>query len=442
MFLFSFIASALTSLLLFRAVWRDRSLLVRPSIVFLIFFNVRDQWGAAFLSGEIDRSLPAPSEFFLAMYGVPFAALLLVFALPHKQQGVIYRRLVGVPDSSTYCWAAIWYLLIATGIIMTWYFVNVPFRETGMWVMLTDPLSSAQARETSFKLLPNPLLKYSYAIVMNSVAPMLGAYAGLALIHGVRGRRIPRVATSLGVIFIALLCASVSGARGPLAMVMMVIVFGWWLRKRAPLNPVYLGCALVSVLFLPILITIVREGRQVTIESASLSVKQVYSRISGDTAQVAIWYAEHAQTTGYTGIAGIKKLAPLYDLEPVDLGNLIGLTYGEGSLDTVTANTNFIIFYYTLFGLGALPPCVLLIALLDLSLSVFIRLKPAVLAGCVAASLMIITNLAEGDFTYEIASGGFGAILFLGYVLNRVGGPRKMARVASMTMQRYARQPN
>jgi hypothetical protein len=433
---------SITFILLLAAIVRDRSMLVRPSVMFLIFFNVRCQWDAALRASAIENTLPFPFDFYLAMFGVPLTALLLVIVRPSRTAKIVYQRLISIPELSSYSWVATRYILAGAGLLMLWYFATVPFTQTGLWVLLTDPLASGQAREDSFKLLSSQSLKYGYALVMNAAAPMLGAYGGLALVRAIRRKNVALVVSCIGVICLAMTFAAVSGARGPVALVVLSVLMAWWLRKRAPLNLFYLGLATAAVFVLPMVLTILREGRQVDVDTLSQSSQQMISRTSGDTVNVAIWYVQYAQNHGFVGIAGVQKLAPMFGTEPVNLANTIGLLYGGGALETISANTSFIIFYYTLFGLGALVPCIFLILLLDVALVIYARLKPAVLTGCVAASLTIASNLAEVDYTSGVFSGGFGAILLICRALNSVVRERKPPRLVPVREGVHAPQPN
>jgi len=433
---------SITSILLLAAIVRNRSVLVRPSVIFLIFFNVRYQWDAALRASEIENVLRVPFDFYLAVFCVPLAAVLLVVVRPSRTAKIVYQRLISIPELSSYSWVATRYILIGAGLLMLWYFATVPFTQTGLWVLLTDPLASGQAREDSFKLLSSQSLKYGYALVMNAAAPMLGAYGGLALLRAVRRKNVGLGASSAAVICLAMAFAAVTGARGPVALVVLSALMAWWLRKRAPLNLFYLGGAIAAVLVLPALLTILREGRQVDIDSLAESSQLMISRTSGDTVDVAKWYFEYAQDSGFVGIAGIQKLARIFSTQPVNLANTVGLMYGGAALDTISANTSFIVYYYALFGLSALVPCVLLILLLDAALVIYVRLKPPILTGCVAASLAIASNLAELDYTSGIFSGGFGAILLIGFALNKVVRVRQFSGRVPAAEGVYAPQPN
>jgi hypothetical protein len=425
------LACGLNSLLLFRAVMRQRSVLVRPSIVFLIFFNLRVQWGAALEAGYAATALDRPYEFFLVIYGVPTAALLLALSYRLRAADTVYERINRIPDSLSYSQRATWFLLLGAVTITLAYLAAVGYRNTGLYVIFTNPLASASARDNSFKLLGNVAVRYSYALVVNAAAPLVGAYAGLAWIHSWRQHATWRMVGNGAVIALAMIMAGLSGARGPSALIILVVLFAWWLRRRAPLSPVYLALSLAAVLLIPTLLTILREGRTVNWSLFWIYYQDSLTRVFGATSRVAIWYAQYVQTAGYFGVAAVAKLASALGKTPVNVANVIGLAYGHGDLRTITANSNFLITYYAEFGLLAMAPCVGLILSLDLCLKAYVALRPELLTGCVAASLIVITNLAESDFTSGLASGGVVPILLLALAIGFVMGGRRPRRAGT-----------
>jgi hypothetical protein len=90
----------------------------------------------------------------------------------------------------------------------------VSLTDTGLWALLTDPASTVERREATFKLLPSGLVKTIYGH-----ATTVGMPLSVALLVSRRWLSPPALDASLrtGLVALILLAGSLSGARSPAA---------------------------------------------------------------------------------------------------------------------------------------------------------------------------------------------------------------------------------
>ena len=76
------------------SVWRDRSLLLKPSIMAILFFHVMCQWGTALQAGRIESALPQPWVFVLLSHGFPMIGLAVSLLIGRRSARVIWERII------------------------------------------------------------------------------------------------------------------------------------------------------------------------------------------------------------------------------------------------------------------------------------------------------------------------------------------------------------
>lgn len=417
----------LTFIVLLLAIIRDRSLLVKPSIMAVLFFHIMCQWGAALQAGRVEFLLPQPWIFVLLSHGFPIIGLAVSLLSGRGGARETWRRITSheATDLSGKRRALVLLALFFV-FFMVVYLSQVPLRSTGLYSILfsdTSPAEAALARERSVNLLPNPLLRYGHNIMMAVFAPLLAVLAmQLMLAHWRRRSRL-RAAFYLGCLVAVLAAASISGARSYSAYIFLLVFFAWLLQKGFPIKPVQFILAAIVILTLPTMLTILREGK-------SLTVKGFISYLGGHTLkrvvivpmETGLQHVHYAQTHGAFGIQAIPRLAKAKGIKPLKVPLFISKVYYGNPLETTTSNTSYVYAYYSYFGLIAFVPCLLGLWLLDLSLLVYRRLSANLLLACVACVAIAANKFSGTEYTIGLFTFGFLFLLLVGWAVDRAVG--------------------
>jgi len=411
----------LTFIILFLAIWRDRSLLIKPSIMAILFFHLMCQWGSVLWSGRIESILPQPWVFVLLSHGFPLIGLIVSLFIVRKSARQLWGRMtVNSPSDPTrrmWAWAILAVCLAGFVIV---YLNYVPFRSTGLYKIFTSPLESDLARDQSMKFLANPFLRYGYSIMMAVFAPLLVVLTLQLFLMQVRRRKwLPAFFYSIclgGVLVVS----SLSGARAYPAYIILAIVFALLLRKGFPLNPIYLISGVLLVLILPTVLTLLREGKVVTAKSFIEYFRgSTYQRVVIIPMEAGLQHVEYAQTHDFFGIQAIPKLAGVLGVKPLNVPNFIGKMYSGDPQTTQTTNTSYIYAYYSYFGLIAFIPCLIGLWLLDLSLLVYRKLSDNMLLPCIACISIATNTFSQTEYTISLFSQGFLLLLLVSWAVDR-----------------------
>jgi hypothetical protein len=303
---------------------------------------------------------------------------------------------------------------------------TVPIRQTGLHAILFNPSMALQAREESLKLVPNPLVRYSYNFLVSAVAPMVAVLLSASLVVALRRLKALRAIAILGVLAGLLAIASLTGARFYPAAIVLAVLIAWFLRRGLPakLLAVAIPCA-IGVVTIPAVLTILREGNTLTAESFVLSLRtSIFSRLFSIPMEMGLWHAHYAQTSGFIGVAGIPKLAALLDVEPVNVANRLALIYAAETFDTQLANACYVFSYYAYFGLPSLAFSLLGLWLLDSALLVYRRLGATLLLPCVATVTVASLGFVSVDYTIGLVTNGFIPALIVALAADRIARVR------------------
>ena len=162
---FNFFLCLYTSIFLFFILFYHRFLLVKPSILIIIFFHLMIQWAGTFSSEYIWFYLPNPWMFAFLIHAFPLFGAGVSFLTWRKNTKKVFKRIL---DHNLYLKPrnkAIILLFILVVITTVIYLSYIPFYQTGLWTIFTDFTNAAQARENSLKLINNPLIKYGYSFL-------------------------------------------------------------------------------------------------------------------------------------------------------------------------------------------------------------------------------------------------------------------------------------
>jgi len=421
----AFMAS-LSFMIIVTAIFMQRSIIVKPSFIFCIFYFSMVQVGSAFKSDDAWSMLSDPWSYFFLIHVFTLIALLYSISTFRHTTAVVFEKITAGKTAYSHRvdTGLILLLLLLAGIV-TLYLTVVPFHKTGLYAILFNPSAAAEAREQSFKLLPNPLVRYAYASLQTAVAPLTSILLSLTLLSSLKKRLFFRSAIYAGLILIVVIAASLPGARATSALIVLVVLFALYLRAGAPLNPIVFAMILLAVTLFPAVITLMREGGQFSFEKLWLYIESIFGRIFIRGAPSNYYTLDYVQTHGYFGIGVIGKLASLINVEPVNVDLIIGTKYinkGAADIATTYASPAFNVIYYSGFGLVAYPISFIIVLALDFLLLAYKRLKSHHLIALAAALVIPVSSLAYTAFTTALISGGLFLSIGIIYVLYRLSG--------------------
>jgi hypothetical protein len=208
----------------------------------------------------------------------------------------------------------------------------------------------------------------------------------------------------------------------------LVIILSRFLKKGLPLRPGRLFAAMVVVLAIPTLLTLLREGRSIDLGVSLTYLSAMFARAFAIPAEVAFWYLHYAQTAGFFGVAGVPKLAWLFDVTPMVVDNLIGLTYAVNPGNSISADTCFVFSYYSCFGLISVFFSLGALLLLDWIAGACQFVSNTLLTPLVASLLLSAQTLVEGDYTTVFLTNGFVVMIVIALFVDqfarmRISGP-------------------
>jgi hypothetical protein len=413
--------TVVTSAWLLSIVRRDPGMLLRPSMLILIVVHIRVQWPVAVSQDYIASLVHNTTDFNVLVHGFVFVATSALWAVARhpRKKPAVHSVLWGQATRPFQVQLPLvrrhlpWILAITLAIAGL-YLATVPIRSTGLYALLTDPTGLRQAREDSLKGITSPLVAYLTGWQLNTFAPLLVAI-GVVMAAASPGRRglgtqgLSNRASGLIVALSGMLMMSVTGSRAGVVFTVVVAAITYavpnWHRigKLLPLGLATFFIIIVSTAA----ITVAREGRVMDTNNLVTYTEEVgLGRIFRTPVKVGAWYAQYAETEGRAGIAAVRPLARLYDLEFIPLARQVGQRYVSPGSPDVISNSNFLFVYYAAFGLLAIPISLVGVFLLDLLLIPLARLPDLALP---MVSVLTIKGalMTEGVFTTSLVTGGY-----------------------------------
>jgi len=420
----NWILVGLTAFIILINLLKDRSLLVKPSVMTLLFFHIMCQWGAALEAARVEAVLPMPWVFVLLSHGFPLLGLLMSLLIGRRAARRVWARVVNKNegDETGQMWSA---LILALSLLafLLYYFSEVPFRSTGLYAIFTAPETAPMARDLSVKFLDNALLRYGHNMVMAALVPLLAVLLFQICRILLKSRKWGKLLAALVGLLLLFPVASISGARSYSATLVLVLLAAWLLQKGARISPMLPLAALVFVLVFPTLLTILREGRTLTLDRFWQYFKNnAYQRVLVIPMETGLMHTAYTQTYGTFGVRAVPRLAHLLGVESMDVRNFVAKVYSSNPKDTTTMNTAYVYAYYSYFGLLAFLPCLIGLWLLDLSLLLYQRLSTVMLVPCIAAISIATHSFSVCEYTISLFSFGFLAILLVAWASDRMVG--------------------
>lgn len=416
----SWLSCILVASILMVIFFKKRYWFFRPSIQIVLWFNLMTQWGGAFLAKHIYNFLPSPWHFLLVTFLIPLFILLYIFIVRDLWVKSIWDKInEPLPFHKKGLTRLLWVFLFIVLAMTMYFFYKIPFKSTGLYYLFADPSFANIAREASLKLVSDPLLRYGYNIVRNAIAPILAVI--LVMLYFEKRKKSSRVSLhsflSIIGLFYILFVVSLPGARSGPAGVILCIVVAVYIFKGMPVRPRYLVIGILAVLFGPILITLLREGQNITISTFLEYSSYLFERVFISPMKVGLWHMHYAQINGFVGIDGVRPLSLLLGGEYINLPNIVGLAYGTNPLATVNADTGFFFDYYACFGLYTVVVSTILTLLLDFTLLVLRRCN-ILLIPLLSLMFFKTINFIESAYTTTFFTHGFILIPLLAIITN------------------------
>lgn len=408
----------LTTFFLFVILFRQRYLLIKPSMVVTLFFNLQIQWAGTIKAGELETYFPDPYVFALLIHGFPLGTLALSYFTARHSAKLTWKRLVNRPYQVDL--RAVAFLLAYVIPVAAYYASVVPFANTGLYNIFTNPSMSDQMRAESSTLLGNKLVQYTFAILSTSFAPLLSAMSAHLLFNGIKQRKAVPITIGTVILTFCILVVSLPGQRGPSAVLLVAVILSFWLMKGLSMRPIHLCIALIVVLGIPAILSIYREGREPTVALFwTYLTDHMFGRVFASPLTTGTWYVHYVQTTHhFWGIAGLAKLTWYFGKESIWVPNVIALAYSDPNVLWGNANTSFVFAYYSYFGINSLPLCIVMTACLDVIVSMYRRISESILLPLVASVMGASLALIQTDFSVALISNGVGILPILGFIIN------------------------
>ena len=410
-----------TGTLLLMAIWRQRFLLVKPSIIVIIFFHLCIQWAATIESDYIEIYLPDPWVFALFAQGFPLIGLLVSIWTGRRLARITWQRVLHPEEvSSKLRHRAILFLAALIGIFVLFYIQVVHFSNTGLYAIFANPSSSAVVREESLKLVKSELIRYGYGFMAYGFAPLLSVLLLWQVITGFKRRRWIAMLANLSAIVGVLFVVSLTGARSFAASIILVMAFAWFLKRGFPLNPIYMALGVLFILAFPVLLTILREGKipDMILFWNYLS-GGIFQRVFYSPMQTGLYYTHFTQTVGFIGVSGVPKLATLFGISPINAANYLGLLYTDTHIESVNMNTSYVFAYYCYFGIGSFVFSLFGLWLLDTVLLIYRKMSSLMLTACIASVSIASISLISSEYTVVLLTHGFIVILLTSVFIDR-----------------------
>lgn len=171
-FIVNLIASVV-ALATFVYMYSDRRyMFVKPSVMILGCYHVLCQWPLVLLSGFLESFLPSPWIFAALIHGFMLIGLATSFVTFNRSARSIWEHLSSPQLSVSASNSAAGAVFGIACVLAAIYLYYVPFKETGLYILIYDPSHAAEARELSLKLLQSWIPKYALNLLSNTIAPL------------------------------------------------------------------------------------------------------------------------------------------------------------------------------------------------------------------------------------------------------------------------------
>ena len=387
----------------------------RPSLQIVLWFNLLIQWGGAVKSKYIFFFLPFPWHYFLITSTIPLLIIAYNIVIGNLWVTTIWEKIGWrLHTQKKGLRRFLWFFIFCIVVVNIYYLFKIPFQSTGLFNLFANSSTANLAREESLKLVSDPFIRYGYSLVIHAIAPIAAAIMILLFLQ--------REKKSLMFSFIFFICflyilivVTLPGSRGGPAGVILCVLLAIYISKRMPIKILYFLLGLLGVLLIPVMITILREGRGFSLNSLFEFFSYLFQRVFVSPMETGVWHMHYAQTHGVIGVEGIRPLAFFFGKEYISLSNIVGLIYADNPLKTISANTGFFFDYYACFGLSTIMISAVLTFILDITV-LFLKRCDILLIPLLSLMFFKTINFVESGYTVTLMTHGFLLIPVLALV--------------------------
>lgn len=403
---------------------RRPQVFVRPSMQVLAFYHLLIQWPVTYLSRFIESWVHDPWHVFVLVHGFVLIGIPLALAGSRRTVSGIWSNLCGdAAGASDHRWAVNALFMAAIGCAAV-YLTAVDIRDTGLYVLLTDPVHASEARVESLKALDSLQPKYALNVLSSTIAPLFTAFAVFAWLHRTTVRRWNGLYPML-LLPVVWTLALLSGAKGIAVFLVMVVVATYLWDRRLRLPPAAAVLAIPVMLVPAVAYVVVIANAHYEVGAMALMdrlAEAILKRAFLVPATTGIWHIDYAQTEGVVGIAGQLKLASALGAESMRLPMVIGQHYGPAYYGNevaphFSANTGFLFTAYACFGLYGLPLALAMLLCCDLPLLLLRLLPRSWLVPAMGATSVAVLKFIQSDYTTVWLTHGFGLIVLAAWAL-------------------------
>ncbi len=319
-------ATLIVIVALISLIHRSPGQLVRPSVLILIFFCLQIQISSAINSNSYTQGLDNPWIYFWVVHGFSLATLAIVLLTKRQCAEDIFSR-VGATVSKIPLLKivlALAFLMILEYTFFLIYLYHVPFEKTGLYAIFRKPEMLDSYRELSMKLIRSDLVRYTFAVLEKVIAPIAGVVLAMLVSRLWSSGFRTYAVVSLLLFGIVIFPTLIYGARGPAAMVVLAIVFGYFLAFVRRVTVVNFGFSLVLVLSPPVILMNLKS-QTFSADAITFQALNVLDRAIGRGYIDNVWHIKRIEHTGFYGVAAIEKLAYFFNLKPIDAFNEVAV---------------------------------------------------------------------------------------------------------------------
>jgi oligosaccharide repeat unit polymerase len=346
---------------------------------------------------------------------VPFGWYLATAALSFRPSEVeeFFRAPLRAPQiTPRFSKAFLWlfaFSLVMTGLYL-WEVKAVP-----LFYLIANPgdaLAVAILREESLKLLNSPFL-YIYSVLRAVLYPFL-------IIASIGGYLVTRAAKwlwlSVVVMIAGVIYASLTIAKGPVAIIFLMIAFFSYYYRHGHLSRRAMALFLVIILLFPMLVvTWAYFGTDLDFRQIGMVLQAIGDRIFHIPAEMVYSYFEFFPAQmGHLHGRSIGLLSSVLRMDHVDTPNAVGQFIYPYAFGSMTANAAFIGDLYADFGMAGVLIGGVLAGFVMQALHIYvIRRRKTVITIAVYAFLVVTFLLLHSTALPQILASNGAILIFL-----------------------------
>ncbi|MDR7866272.1 MAG: hypothetical protein RIN56_05590 [Sporomusaceae bacterium] len=401
-------------------------LLIKPSIIYLLFFYILIQIPATLHASVFLDELENWYDYLLLVQLYPLTAAIISSLTFHDTTKRIWER-IGKDNLSFDHGIASFYFLFVL-VITGAYLYHVGPQNTGIYaIIFGTPAQAALARESSLKTLDSAAMRYSYSLLGSALAPVLVVLLSLHVKDCWR-KDWPGVIVGIAGVIACFIAVSFPGHRwGPMLIVFAVFVSFQYRTHFRNLRWKHCVGFFTALSLIMIAWTARREGVDFFNLGLSGSLDYFFAtksdgiqgwakgglfwatvyRVFVDHMKSGLDYVQYVAQNDYLGLAAIPRLAYIMGVPPLDAPNIMNSYYYPTSIvKTGSYTTGFVFAYYSYFGIVSVLLSLVLTGLVDGCILLYDHLDNSLILPVVTTVSVASINLVGAEFFGSLLTHG------------------------------------